>query len=207
MTIRNYYTSDDTDGQATVLRCIPTEQGCFDIELDASLFHPQGGGQPADKGWIGDAPVLSVFNEGDRVWHRTSLPVDPGQVNIRIDRELRALHSRWHSAGHLIGYAGEMHSWLPVKAHHWPGEGRITFAGTGALPQASVLEGKIAGWVEENLSRNTEFVDGKRQVRFGNLPAYGCGGTHTATTGEIGLIALTNIKIKKGQLMVSYTVE
>lgn len=207
MTKRDYYTRDETTGLANVLRCIPTEDGFFDCELDSTLFHPQGGGQPADKGWIGDVPVLNVFNEGDTVWHRTELPVEAGRVSIRIDPELRATHARWHSAGHLIGYAGEMHGWQPVKAHHWPGEGRIIFTGThaGLAPDAARLEAQVSAWVADNLPRNIEFIEGKRQVRFGDLSAYGCGGTHMQTTGEIGRITLTNVKMKKGQLVVSYT--
>ncbi len=207
MTQRDYYTCDETAGQAHVLRCIPADEGGFNIELDATLFHPQGGGQPADKGWIGDEPVMNVFNEGDTVWHSVALPVEPGMLAIQVEPQLRAMHTRWHSAGHLIGYAGEMHGWQPVKAHHWPGEGRITFVGSGALPDTSMLEEQIREWVAANLPRKIEFIDGKRQVRFGELSAYGCGGTHTPTTGEIGLITLTNIKIKKGQLVVSYTVD
>jgi Ser-tRNA(Ala) deacylase AlaX len=49
--------------------------------------------------------------------------------------------------------------------------------------------------------------EGKRHVRFGELPAYGCGGTHVSALREIGLITLTNVKMKKGQLVVSYTVD
>ncbi|MGK9172536.1 alanyl-tRNA editing protein [Yokenella regensburgei] len=207
MTQRDYYTCDETDGEANVLRCVSAEDGGFNVELDATLFHPQGGGQPADKGWINEVAVLGVFNEGDSVWHRTSAPIEPGRVSVRVDRELRRLHSRWHSAGHLIGYAGEMHQLQPVKAHHWPGEGRITFTGASALPDGAALEALITGWVAENLPLNVAFVDGKRQVRFGELPAYGCGGTHMPATGEIGLITLTTIKLKKGQLIVSYSVD
>lgn len=209
MTQRDYYTRDETSGQAHVLRCIPTSDGFFDIELDATLFHPQGGGQPADKGWIGDASVVSVFNDGDIVWHRTSIAVEPGMVIIQIDSELRALHARWHSAGHLIGYAGEVHEWRPVKAHHWPGEGRITFTGnsTGVVPDAARIEAQISAWIAGKLPRKIEFIDGKREVRFGELPAYGCGGTHTQTSGEIGLVTLTSLKMKIGQLVVSYRVD
>ncbi|RTF84656.1 alanyl-tRNA editing protein, partial [Serratia marcescens] len=41
-------------------------------------------------------------------------------------------------------------------------------------------------------------------VGFGELPAYGCGGTHVAALGEVGAIAITGLKMKKGQLNVQY---
>lgn len=43
-----------------------------------------------------------------------------------------------------------------------------------------------------------------RQVGFGELPAYGCGGTHVATLAEIGAVSVTGVKMKKGQLIVQY---
>ena len=46
-----------------------------------------------------------------------------------------------------------------------------------------------------------------RQIGFGDLPAYGCGGTHVATLGELGAIAITGVKMKKGQLIVKYALE
>ncbi|MEH5010385.1 alanyl-tRNA editing protein [Phytobacter diazotrophicus] len=206
MTTRNYYTCDETQGQANVVQCIPDGEDGYVIELDATLFHPQGGGQPSDSGTIDGVPVQRVFADGETVWHRTATPVAPGPVTLSVDGELRHLHARWHSAGHLIGYAGETFGWQPVKAHHWPGEGRITFSGNGTLT-AEMLTAKISAWMEENLPRYIGFSEGKRHVRFGELPAYGCGGTHVSALREIGHITLTNVKMKKGQLVVSYTVD
>jgi Ser-tRNA(Ala) deacylase AlaX len=111
MTTRNYYTSDETQGQANVVQCIPDGEDGYVIELDATLFHPQGGGQPSDVGTIGGVPVQRVFANGETVWHRTATPVAPGPVTLCVDGELRHLHARWHSAGHLIGTAGEAFGW------------------------------------------------------------------------------------------------
>ncbi|OZT16713.1 hypothetical protein CHR54_13895, partial [Serratia marcescens] len=43
-----------------------------------------------------------------------------------------------------------------------------------------------------------------RQVGVGELPPYGCGGTHVAALGEVGAIAIAGLKMKKGQLNVQY---
>jgi Ser-tRNA(Ala) deacylase AlaX len=79
MTTRNYYTSDETQGQANVMQCIPDGEDGYVIELDATLFHPQGGGQPSDGGTIDGVPVQRVFADGETVWHRTATPVAPGR--------------------------------------------------------------------------------------------------------------------------------
>lgn len=207
MTTRLYYTCDDTEGRATVLNCTAEPDGRYAIELDSTLFHPQGGGQPADCGWIDDQPVESVVARDARVIHILPRPLPPGEVVLRVDASLRHLHARLHSAGHLIGLAGEQCGWRPVKAHHWPGEGRITFsAGKEAVP-ASALQDSIRVWQAAGLPRHITFHDGLRQVGFGDLPAYACGGTHVERLSALGEVAITQVKMKKGQMVVYYTLQ
>ena len=78
--------------------------------LDATVFHPQGGGQPADVGTMGDAQVVHVFAEGRAGnggvgYH--ALEAEPpfavgDEVRCRVDAERRDRSARTHSAGHLI---------------------------------------------------------------------------------------------------------
>jgi Ser-tRNA(Ala) deacylase AlaX len=57
MTERLYYTSEATEGRAKVIRCTEEPDGRYAVELDQTLFHPQGGGQPADRGLIAGIAV------------------------------------------------------------------------------------------------------------------------------------------------------
>lgn len=209
MTERLYYASDMLECTALVLRCDQQADGRYAIVLDKTVFHPQGGGQPADKGWIAGIPVESVLQHGDDVVHILAQPLSANEVRLQVDAVCRALHARLHSAGHVIGYAGEQYGWRPVKAHHWPGEGRITFAaGENARePEIPMLDALIAGWQSAALPRHIALEDGRRKVRFGDLPAYGCGGTHVSSLAELGSVVIGSVKIKKGQLIVSYTVQ
>ncbi|HED1421960.1 TPA: alanyl-tRNA editing protein [Kluyvera georgiana] len=207
MTERLYYTCDRTEGQANLLSCSAEPDGRYAVVLDRTLFHPQGGGQPADAGWIDNEPVETVLARGDDVLHIVAKPLLPGVVNLRVDAAQRQLHARLHSAGHLIGLAGTAFGWLPVKAHHWPNEGRITFAagGNGTLPDAPSLLAKINAWQAEDLPRRVTFDGGLREVGFGELSAYPCGGTHVARLSDIGQVTITQVKMKKGQMIVNYT--
>ena len=209
MTERLYYTSDATECLARVVNCLSEAEGRYAIELDRTLFHPQGGGQPADRGWIADLAVEGVVSRGDSVAHIVSQPLPPGEVTIRIDAESRRLHARLHSAGHVLAQAGEQSGWQPMKGHHWPGESRIIFAvgANGGLPEASALLEKVAAWQAENLPLQVAFADGLRQVGFGDMQSYPCGGTHVASLSELGKIVINQVKMKKGQIIVSYTVE
>lgn len=206
MTERLYYASDAIEGAAHVLSCSKEPDGRYAIVLDKTLFHPQGGGQPADRGTINGVAVESVIQRGESVIHIVPEPLATGDATLRVNAEARALHSRWHSAGHLIGYAAEQHGWQPIKAHHWPGEGKVTFiAGEGAeLPDSDMLMASIETWTEAGLPRYVAFENGRRRVSFGDLPAYECGGTHVYSLQNIGKLAISSIKLKKGQLTISY---
>lgn len=68
---------------------------------------------------------MTVATRGDSVLHIVEQPLPLGEVKIRIDASARQLHARLHSAGHLLGLAGEQLGWRPVKAHHWHGEGGL----------------------------------------------------------------------------------
>ncbi|MFI2993579.1 hypothetical protein C0Q87_22140 [Klebsiella aerogenes] len=209
MTERVYYASDATEGRAQIIGCRAEADGRYAIELDRTLFHPQGGGQPSDSGWIDEQVVMTVATRGDSVLHIVEQPLPLGEVEMRIDASARQLHARLHSAGHLLGLAGEQLGWRPVKAHHWPGEGRITFAaGAGAvLPEASALLTQVSAWQRQDLPRRITFANGLRTVGFGELPAYPCGGTHVASLAALGNIVISQLKMKKGQMIVSYNLE
>ena len=74
----------------------------FDIVLDRTVLFPTSGGQPSDRGWLGDEPVLDVRLEGDRVVHRTAGPVEETFVSCRVDAALRLDHMQQHSGQHLL---------------------------------------------------------------------------------------------------------
>ena len=206
MTERLYYVSDAVEGRARVTGCREEPDGRYAVELDRTLFHPQGGGQPADSGRLAGLVVENVLQRENRILHIVAQPLATEEVELHIHAEIRYLNSRWHTAGHLIGYAGELYGWRPVKAHHWPGEGRVTFRADGycAVPDVEALIEKIAGWQAQGLQRHIEFEDDKRKVRFGDLAAYWCGGTHVKNLSEMGGIDIVSIKSKKGELGIRY---
>ena len=72
------------------------------------------------------------------------------------------------------------------------------------MPDAAQLSAIIDDWKADNLLRHTEIEAGRRKVRFGDLPAYPCGGTHVKQLAEIGEMQLLGLKMKKGQLVITY---
>ncbi|CAG9233063.1 Ser-tRNA(Ala) deacylase AlaX [Paraburkholderia tropica] len=209
MTQRLYLHSDDLHMDSVALRCTRTDEGHYQVVLSATLFHPQGGGQPSDIGTIGAANVLRALLEGDEVIHICDAEVPLGSVPLRVDAEARDLHTRLHSAGHLLGYCGEQLGWKPVKAHHWPGEARVVFESHSAAPpfSAEFIEQHANAQVADDLPRHSQFEGAVRKIGFGAQPAYPCGGTHVDSSARVGKIVVSKVKEKKGQLSVHYAIE
>ncbi|MHC8387782.1 alanyl-tRNA editing protein [Pseudomonas sp. MDT2-39-1] len=208
MTLRLFFHSDDLKANVEVLDCTPQENE-FAVVLRATLFHPQGGGQPCDTGWIGESQVLRVVQDPDRIIHFVDRPVKPGMTQIRIDEQRRQFNSRMHSAGHLIGHFVQALGWMPIKAHHWPGEGRVQFkpAESAKEVDAEILQHGIEQWVAHDLPRLTSMREGAREIGFGELPAYGCGGTHVRSLKDLGTVTIASLSLKKGTLSVHYSVD
>lgn len=209
VTEKRYYNSDALETETCVISCTPQGEDRFCVILSATLFHPQGGGQPSDRGTINGVNMLQAVQDGDEVVHFTDGALEIGPAYLRVDADLRAFHSRYHSAGHLIGLAGEKYGWLGIKGNHKPGEGRIVFEPAGALLPVTVddLTADVAALVKRGDRRAISEAAGKRLVTWGDLKPYACGGTHVLNTAEIGTIRILKIKEKKGQLSVQYELD
>ena len=208
MTLRLFFHSDDLKANVEVLDCTPHENE-FAVVLRATLFHPQGGGQPCDTGWIGESQVLRVVQDPDRIIHFVDQPIKPGMTQIRVDEQRRRFNTRMHTAGHLIGHFVQAMGWMPTKAHHWPGEGRVQFKPTESAKDVDTptVQHGIEQWIARDLPRLTSLREGTREIGFGELPAYGCGGTHVRSLKDLGTVTIASLSQKKGILSVHYHVD
>lgn len=109
------------------------------LELDQTIFYPQGGGQPYDIGFIestsGKFKVNEVRFVDGIVKHVGEFETGSfnigDEVNLLIDAERRKLHARLHSAGHVVDMA--VHNlglkWMPGKGYHFPDGPYIEYIG------------------------------------------------------------------------------
>ena len=208
MTQRLFFTDDALTCEVDVIHCAAHEDG-FVVTLSATPFHPQGGGQPSDTGWIGDSQVSKVLQGPDAIEHYVTQAVPTGQAQARVDEARRQLHARLHSAGHLIGVHGEQSGWVPTKAHHWPGECRVSFVAGDNPRQFAALDvqRQLEQWIKADLPRHVGLDPRQRTIRFGELPGYPCGGTHVRSLTELGSVNVLSVTQKKGVLSVRYTLD
>jgi alanyl-tRNA synthetase len=204
-----YWQPDLSLAEVQVLSCEPAPASGYIVTLEQTIFHPQGGGQLSDVGWIAEVEVIHVEKVGDEIHHHVLRPLALGPALARLDIDRRKLHSRLHSAGHLLGNVFEAYGWKPYRGHHWPGEAKVMFsAGAAAtLPSAEQVNCDYAALVEQNLPLKVVMdASGFRQVGFGGLGMHGCGGTHVQSTAELGGLVLSGMKSSNGVLTVRYDV-
>lgn len=92
--------------------------GKMQIALDRSVFFPEGGGQPADRGFLDEVKVVDVQEDADSrdIWHTLEKEGDfkPGQrVCGRIDWQRRFGHMQMHCGEHIL--SGRFHELFGVE--------------------------------------------------------------------------------------------
>lgn len=196
------------------------------VVLDRTLFYPQGGGQPGDRGSLttADGDVLAVvdtrkgddgavvhFVEGDAAMLAAGDP-----VHGEIDWDIRHRRMRMHTCMHLLSVAVP----APVTGGALSEtRGRLDFD----LPETTLDREQVTAALNELIARDdpvtTEWITPEelaarpdlvktmsvqpprdagpvRLVRIGDLDLQPCGGTHVAATGEIGRVRVAKIEKK-----------
>ncbi len=146
------------------------------VALDKTAFFPGGGGQPHDRGWLNELPVVRVKRQGDLVWHwlapaaeavddakikAENLPEEGTAVNGRIDWERRYRLMRTHTAFHIL--CGVV--WRDYEAQVTGGNmeelrGRMDF-------EFETLRAELVHEIEEKINRE---VAAARPVHVRTLP-------------------------------------
>jgi len=185
------------------------------VRLAETIFHPQGGGQKADRGTIGRMNVMHVAHgENGAVDHIVDSLADyqvGDSVELMIDQPFRQEQTRWHSAGHLLAHVAEelFPGLKAVAGHQWPGEARVDFTGTPPADADAVV------WLQEAV--NKAIADkvpavmvgdpfAGRAVQIGNYPPVPCGGTHVIALADIGTVKIEKIKQEKDRIRIRYSV-
>lgn len=149
--------------------------------LDQTIFYPQGGGQPSDKGVIkstaAELHVKSVeYNGGDikHVGTCKGLFKVGERVSLSIDWDLRLKHMQWHTAGHLVDLiVRQVYPQLvPIRGMHGIGKKLfIEYEGLHELDM-SQLNTSLSYLIASHPNIQTQFVTLGQLKKMANwLPA------------------------------------
>ncbi len=193
------------------------------VALDRTAFYPTGGGQPNDTGTLDGVAVVNVRKEGSVVWHTLAGPVPAvgDEVTGVVDWDRRHALMRTHTALHILcgviwnewGVSVTGGNMEPLKARMdfefdpLPGgfADRITelvnaeiaadrTIDVSFLPRAEALADDDLIRTKVNLI--PESVQEIRVVDIVGLDKQADGGTHVASTAEVGTFTVTKTESK-----------
>ena len=204
--------------EARVLSCEACEEGGgFWTVLDQTCFFPEGGGQYADTGYLGETKVVDARERDGIVYHRTEAPLEPGElVRGRIDWEERFEKMQQHTGEHIV--SGLVHSrfgYNNVGFHLGSDYFTMDFDGPISPEELREIEWEANRAVALDLEVIVQYpskeelghmeyrskIEIEGQVRIVSVPGYdvcACCAPHVDRTGEIGLIKLVNRMNYKG---------
>ncbi len=189
---------------ANVISC-EKEAARWVAVLDRTAFFPEGGGQAADTGTLGDARVLDVQELGGSILHYLNAPVPVGEtVDGRLDWEQRFRRMQNHSGEHLLsGLVHARYGYRNVGFHLGDGDVTVDFDGDLDRAQLEELETAVNLAIAENAAvecwypseaelaglnyrSKLELTESVRLVKIEGYDLCACCAPHVSHTGEIG---------------------
>jgi alanyl-tRNA synthetase len=204
------------------------------VELESTIFYPEGGGQPSDQGEIvgphGRLGVEQVRSTRDgHILHQGKLTgvLVPGEaVKMAIKWASRHKNMRVHSAGHLVHdvLMGLTDRLTPTKGNHGQ-KAFLEYAGPLDPEVRLELEAKINEMVERDvqiITRDTAYEEIAEKCRFvppglprdkrlrliqiGEFDPMPDGGVQVKSTREIGAVVLHSISAVDDTVVIRYGV-
>lgn len=205
------------------LKNIEKKDGQYHVELSQTYFYPEGGGQPSDKGEIDGIKVDYVYKNEDKVFHvLDNKPKGETDLNCKIDWERRYDFMQQHTGQHLLSAVFKTEHDLNTVGFTLSEESlRIDLDKKINDKEIKAVEEKVNEYIYENIKVETLYPDNKtinefdlrkeptvdeniRVIKIGELDFSPCGGTHLKSTGELGIIKITNIDNYKGGLRIDF---
>ena len=222
-----------TEFEATVTECTYDEKKkIYKIVLDQTAFFPEEGGQVADKGTItfaaggGFEPstlsLLDAHIKNDIIYHYVEAEIPVGtKVRGKVDWAQRFDFMQQHSGEHVIsGLVNQQYGYDNVGFHLGLQEVTLDFNGVLTLEQLREIEVQANEAIWKNLPIHIVFPSSEElaslsyrsklelteNVRIVTIPGYdvcACCAPHVDTTGQIGMIKITNVQSHRGGIRVN----
>lgn len=223
-----------TEIEATVLEIQRSTTGLLsNIILDQTVFFPEGGGQPGDRGEIvgpnGTIKIEYTRTIDGEIIHQGKSIGNMGigeKVLAKIDWNWRHKYMKIHSAGHLIHdvLMTTVKDLRPIKGSHGQ-KAWLEYEGTMDIGVKEKLEEKVNETLNKGLPiitkeanydelvKECSFLPPNlpkdkplRMIKIGEFPAMPDGGIQVKTTKEMGQILISEIVSGDRTTLVKYRV-
>ncbi len=220
-TERLYYSdSYIKEFKALVISCEKIEKG-FKVVLDKTAFFPEGGGQKADTGFIGDAVVSDVQEADDIIYHYVDKELEASiEYTCKLDWEQRFLRMQSHSGEHIVsGVVHSLFGYDNVGFHMEEDYVTVDFSGELTREQLDEVEEKTNRYIYDNIEiecffpneyeienldyrSKLDLKEGVRLVRIGEADLCACCAPHVKRTGEIGVVKILDFMRHRGGVRI-----
>ena len=197
------------------LRCRVTgvkhTDNATEVTTDRTIFYPESGGQPGDRGMLGPHRVLDT-RKGDGGQSVLILPPsesvsEGGELELVLDWDHRYFFMVMHTAQHLLSglmfymfgigtvavHQGDDYLTIETDREHISPQtvDELVLAANARIRENHrVLYHEMSHSAAEalNLRRSIKVEGDVRIVEIEDVDRIACGGVHVASTGEIGLV-------------------
>ena len=213
---------------ATVLSCEPladakkrTDGAAYGVILDRTAFFPEGGGQTADTGNLGNAVISDVQEIGGEIVHFADVPLPVGEeLAAELNWEERFRKMQNHTGEHLI--SGIVHSQFGYDnvGFHLGTDGvTVDFSGVLTESELEFVEYIANRVVGENVPVTVSYptpeecaameyrskldlTEGVRIVTIEGWDICACCAPHVSNTGAVGGIKILSCENWKGGVRI-----
>lgn len=213
---------------ATVVSCEPLSDAkkrkdgaAYGIILDRTAFFPEGGGQTADTGTLGNAVVTDVQEQNGEIVHMTDVPLPVGaEIACELDWDERFRKMQNHTGEHLIsGIVHRQFGYDNVGFHLGTDGVTVDFSGVLTASELEFVEyiaNRVVGMnvpvtvsypsPEEcaamDYRSKLELTENIRIVTIEGWDVCACCAPHVSQTGAVGGIKILSCENWKGGVRI-----
>ena len=202
------------------------------VLLSETIFYPEGGGQPADLGFIEDKQVMDVQEIEGEIWHYIELQnekeeeiLKPGSaVHLSLDWPRRLYHMQQHTGQHLLSAVLEEEYGIHTISFHLGTEYctiDVSAKDPAELPLAQI-ETEVEAWIESDAAVLVHYCPpedistfrlrkrppiNEAVIRVVEIQGYDCspcGGTHLERTGQVRALKVLSLERYKGHVRMYF---
>jgi len=214
--------------KAEIIKLCPSRNGETPVILDRTIFYPDGGGQPSDRGTINGVPILDVREIDEEIFHMVSPEgaerLEAGKAELILDIRRRRDHTQLHTGQHLLSGTLLRMIGAPTVSMHMGEETCTIDVNIAEIKDETLIavEDAVADAIEENRQVIVHLCppEDLSSFKLRKVPPVGeevihvleieghdiiaCCGTHLKSTAEIGLLRILGAEKYKGMIRITF---